>query len=169
MHVTWCTLILCVSLLLQPICAQTADQWTNIKIHRTIDLRSHIEEQLITIDGTYDGTQPSNQYTVIIPAPKSMHLSLVESYITDNNNKHNKLDVAEINDTSIFQSVDMNGAELYSVTLPRTYNKGDTITFNVHTVYTRTIQAYPETIEHGDNQLVLYTDSVIFYSPYRPS
>lgn len=160
-HVLLLVLVLCS---FNIVTCSTTSNWINNKVDRVVDIRGHIESQIITIDSTYQSIGTTNEYYIVIPADKSIHLSLVESY--GNNNQ--KLDVAEINDTTLFD-YDLSRSEIYAITLPQWYSQGDSVTFTLHTVYTRTITPHPHTINNGDTQLVLYQDSVVYYSPYSTS
>ncbi|MCL7044242.1 hypothetical protein MKW94_002497 [Papaver nudicaule] len=56
---------------------------------------------------------------------------------------------------------------LYSVSLPRGLSKGESLTLDVFTVYTHSLQPFPEEITQADIQLVVYQDSAYFLSPYE--
>lgn len=159
---SWLTLpVLTLILLCLPV-AQSIDTtaWRNDVVRRTVDLRGHIEEQLIDIDTVYSGAVEPIYY-LCIPLQKAAHLSLVQAY--QNNDQRKQLNVAEV-DSSV--DSDLRGCELYSIEFPSTVRSGENVRFTLHTVYTRTVTPYPAQITHGDNQLVLYTDSVIVYSLY---
>lgn len=55
----------------------------------------------------------------------------------------------------------------YSVSLPKGLGKGGAITLDVLTVFTHSLQPFPEEITQADVQLVLYQDSAYYMSPYK--
>jgi oligosaccharyltransferase complex subunit alpha (ribophorin I) len=58
------------------------------------------------------------------------------------------------------------GVAFYSVALRKKLGKGKTVSLEVLTVFTHSLNPFPEEITQAESQLVVYTDNVYYTSPY---
>jgi oligosaccharyltransferase complex subunit alpha (ribophorin I) len=134
-----------------------AGSWLNTEIERAIDLRTHLEEVTVQITAKNTGSSSASSYIVAVPASKSARLAFVEGSLS----KHKLLS------RPVALSGDASGSAFFQIDLPKAISAGDSVTFQVFLVFTRTQKPFPEMIEQADNQLVMYEDSTVVYSVYQ--
>jgi oligosaccharyltransferase complex subunit alpha (ribophorin I) len=143
----------------------------NQAVTRVVDLRTHIEEVNVLITVKNTGSAALKQYLLAVPGDKAPRLAYVEA----SQGKTKLAPPTQITEgVSGLPSVSdaeggaaaLSNATFFSVQLASSVAAGDTSDLRVLLVFARTQRPYPESIEQADQQLVMWEDSSLFYSPY---
>jgi oligosaccharyltransferase complex subunit alpha (ribophorin I) len=143
----------------------------NQAVTRVVDLRTHIEEVNVLITVKNTGNAALKQYLLAVPGDKAPRLAYVEA----SQGKTKLAPPTQITDgVSGLPSVSdaeggaaaLSNATFFSVQLASSVAAGATSDLRVLLVFARTQRPYPESIEQADQQLVMWEDSSLFYSPY---
>jgi oligosaccharyltransferase complex subunit alpha (ribophorin I) len=137
-----------------------AGSFVNTELDRTIDLRTHIEEVTLAIKAKNTGSGSASAYIVAVPAEKAVRLAYVDASAGKQ-----KLIAKEV----ALSEAPSKGGRYFQIDLPKTLAAGESASFNVFLVFTRTQRPFPEMIEQQENQLVMWEDSSVVFSPYTTS
>lgn len=134
--------------------------FVNTELDRSIDLRTHIEEVTLTVRAKNTGAHAASTYIVAVPAEKAVRLAYVDASVGKQ-----KLNTREVSLSDAPASA--KGARYFQVDLPKTVPAGESTSFTAFLVFTRTQRPFPEMIEQQENQLVMWEDSSVVFSPYQ--
>lgn len=152
-----------------PTVSLSSHGWTQSEVQRKIDLKTHVEEVNLNIKLTNDGKSHASSYLLSIPSSKSSKLSYAEGSYSVGKSKDKK--------NLISRPVKIQSSEMKSFNVeekttfvefqfPSSVAPGESVTLTLLVIFTTTQKPFPEQIQQADNQLVLWQDSKVFFSPY---
>jgi len=124
----------------------------NARVERKINVSNHIVRQSIAVRVENPGPRPEPAYLLAIPAEREAKLA------------HIVVDEPHMNLTLTRDVTSRPGSVVYR--LPIEIESKGSANFKVQLVYKGLLIPHPKTIIQNENQLVKYTDSHHFYSPY---
>lgn len=136
-----------------------------LSVARSIDLRSHIEDVISTIKIKNNAANPVSTYIVAVAGEKAGRLAFIEATSADGKRKMLTRSV-QINGLPKVDTESLTNASFFEVQLPKTLANGDVLELRVLQTFTRTQRPFPESIEQSEQQLVMWEDSSVFFSPY---
>jgi len=134
-------------------------QYINVEITRKFNLTSHSPE--VNIDVSFrktSSTTISNKSPYLIAIRTNAYQNIAYMNVSSNNNN----EILEVNECS---DVRPDGYELYEVKYHDDF-AADITTLKIHMVFADVYEYLPQSIQQDDNQLVVYSDTRIFPSPY---
>ncbi|KAJ3681992.1 hypothetical protein LUZ60_014565 [Juncus effusus] len=134
------------------------------RVERRIDLSSHIVRVLTSLKVENAGPKSASEVLLSFPSTQAENLAAIRTFYTESKNKGSTL----LLPTEITESVKGAPSNLtfYSIILPKKLDKGKTVNLDVLSVFTHSLKPFPEEITQSEPQLVVYTDSVYYTSPY---
>lgn len=149
---------------------------SNTKVLRSVNLQTHIEEDVFQID-VLNGNTETDYYLVPVAAAKAQHLSILTARQLPKASAKDDDDDDEIDGKAGVAlrttKVTVTGAEdapagtvFYKVQLKTPLAAKGTVRIAVTQIFTRTLVPYPAEISQAETQLVLFTDSVYPFSAY---
>ncbi|XP_058094499.1 dolichyl-diphosphooligosaccharide--protein glycosyltransferase subunit 1B isoform X2 [Magnolia sinica] len=132
---------------------------------RRIDLTSHIVRVYLTLKVENIGTSPAAEILLAFPPTQAEHLALIKAASIEGKRKKRTIVPLDVNPTELPDTP--NGAQLFSVSLQKPLNTGETVTLEVLLILTHSLEPFPTEIGQSDSQLVYYRDSAIILSPYN--
>ena len=162
--------------------------FTNSEARRYVDIATHVEEVSVFIRASNTASSPASTYLVAIPTSKVPHLSFVDCLLTQE--KSTPLSPAtfqriyrddERKNRLVTHPVDVTGVDLsstsltpgnltfYAIELPQPIPPSSSVNLLLFLSFTRTLTPLPTHKQQDEHQLVLYHDSLYFFSPYPTS
>ncbi|WOL09765.1 dolichyl-diphosphooligosaccharide--protein glycosyltransferase subunit 1A [Canna indica] len=135
------------------------------RIDRRVDLTSHIVRILSSIKVENVGNEVVSEVLLAFPNTQAKNLAAIKTLYNEGKGKAKSSSVSL--PIRVAQPEGM-PPELtfYSISLPKGLEKGGAAAFDVLTVFTHSLQPFPEEITQADVQLVLFQDSAYYLSPY---
>lgn len=135
------------------------------KVDRRIDLTSQIARITSTLKVENAGNDLVSEVLLTIPDSQAKNLA----YLTAASNEgKGKVKASAVSlPVEVVHPKGMPPAlTFYSVSLPKGLGKGETFTLDVLAVFTHALQPFPEEITQANIQLVVFSDTAHFLSPY---
>ncbi|XP_028555508.1 dolichyl-diphosphooligosaccharide--protein glycosyltransferase subunit 1A isoform X3 [Dendrobium catenatum] len=134
------------------------------KVDRRIDLTSHIVRVLSTLKVENAGRVVVSEILLAIPNMQAKNLANLKAFYNEGKGKGSaiNLPVAEVHPEGMPREL-----SFYSISLHEGLEKGKSLTVNVLSIFTHSLQPFPEEISQSDVQLVVYQDSAYYVSPYE--
>ncbi|TVU48519.1 hypothetical protein EJB05_08157 [Eragrostis curvula] len=133
------------------------------KAERRVDLTSHIVRVLASLKVENVGPDPVSQVLLAFPNIQAKNLAAIRAFSSEGNAKSQSTVLP-------IEVVQPSGAPpeltFFSALLPKPLEKGKSLNLDVLTVFTHSLQPFPEEITQADAQLVVYQDSAHYLSPY---
>ncbi|KAG2543816.1 hypothetical protein PVAP13_9NG768900 [Panicum virgatum] len=130
---------------------------------RRVDLTSHIVRVLSSLKVENVGPDPDSQVLLSSPNIQAKNLAAIRAFATE----------GKVKGPSTVLSIEVvqpSGAPpeltFFSALLPKPLEKGKILHLDVLTVFTHSLQPFPEEINQAEAQLVVYQDSAHYLSPY---
>ncbi|GMY28953.1 dolichyl-diphosphooligosaccharide--protein glycosyltransferase subunit 1A-like [Fagus crenata] len=135
------------------------------KVDRRIDLTSQIVRSTSTLKVENAGNDLVSEVLLAIPDNQAKNLAYLTA--TSNEGKGKVKGSAISFPVEVVHPKGMPPAlTFYSVSLPKGLGKGDTFTLDVLAVYTHALRPFPEEITQADIQLVVFSETAHYLSPY---
>ncbi|KAH0470119.1 hypothetical protein IEQ34_001677 [Dendrobium chrysotoxum] len=134
------------------------------KVDRRIDLTSHIVRVLSTLKVENAGRVVVSEILLAIPNMQAKNLANLKAFYNEGKGKGSSINlpVTEVHPEGMPREL-----SFYSISLHEGLEKGKSLTVNVLTIFTHSLQPFPEEISQSDVQLVVYQDSAYYLSPYE--
>lgn len=133
------------------------------KADRRVDLTSHIVRVLASLKAENVGPDPVSQVLLAFPNIQSKNLAAIRAFGSEGKVKGQSTVLP-------IEVVQPSGAPpeltFFAALLPKPLEKGKTLYLDVLTVFTHSLQPFPEEITQAEAQLVVYQDSAHYLSPY---
>jgi len=124
------------------------------RVHRFIDISSHIASTITSIEVKNEASQASSRYTVAVPSTRAESLAYISLETTQGNVSFVREPAAASGGHMLFHA-------------PLVLAPGETAAAKIYTSFVGLLAPLPASIAQNENQLVKYTDTHHFYSPYR--
>ncbi|XP_021902463.1 dolichyl-diphosphooligosaccharide--protein glycosyltransferase subunit 1A [Carica papaya] len=135
------------------------------KVDRRVDLTSQVVRITSTLKVENAGSDSVSEILLVFPELQIKHLA----YLTATRNEGKGKGKGSAVSLPI-KAVNPNGMppalSFYSITLPSALGKGDSLILEVFAVFTHLLQPFPEKITQADVQLVVFSESAYYLSPY---
>ncbi|EEF52899.1 dolichyl-diphosphooligosaccharide--protein glycosyltransferase subunit 1A [Ricinus communis] len=135
------------------------------KVDRRIDLTSQIVRIASTLKVENAGSGAVSEFLLVFPEIQAKKLAYLTATVNEGKGKTKisggSLPIDVANPKGMPPALNV-----YSVSLPKALGEGDTLTLDVLSVFTHTLQPFPEKITQADIQLVLFQESAYYLSPY---
>ncbi|CAL9240870.1 unnamed protein product [Arabidopsis halleri] len=135
------------------------------KVERRIDVTSQIARVTKTLKVVNSGSESVSEFILTFPKFLGNNLAYLSVAHSEGKGKSKRtlvnLSVREADSKGIPDSI-----SVYSVTLPKSLSKGDTLTLEVVAAFTNVLQPFPEKITQGEIHLVMLQESAQYLSPY---
>ncbi|XP_074576549.1 dolichyl-diphosphooligosaccharide--protein glycosyltransferase subunit 1A [Curcuma longa] len=136
------------------------------RVDRRVDLTSHVVRILSSLKVENVGNEIASEVLLAFPNMQAKNLAAIKTFYSEGKGKEKGSSVSL--PTTLVEPKGMpQELTFYSVSLPKGLGKGGAITLDVLTVFTNSLQPFPEEITQADVQLVLYQDSAYYLSPYK--
>ncbi|XVE68877.1 hypothetical protein DITRI_Ditri09bG0104800 [Diplodiscus trichospermus] len=132
---------------------------------RRIDLSSHIVKAYLTLKVENAGSTPASEILLAFPLAQAGHLATVEALASKGKRKKTTLVRLEVKPTELPDAP--NDAIYFTIYLANPLNSGESTTFEVLYMLTRSLEPFPAEIGQSESQLVIYRDSALILSPYH--
>jgi oligosaccharyltransferase complex subunit alpha (ribophorin I) len=132
----------------------------NSNVDRTVDLSSHLPKitNAITVENT--GKSSVNSYIYAVDANVADSLSFIGA-VTKTSDEDHRLKVVK---TTVANQV---GKVFYRIDFASPLAAGQSVKIDVETFFPHTLEPYPSEIAQSEKQLVRFSTSAVFYSPYK--
>lgn len=156
--------IFVVSALLATCCtanqASISADLVNINVDRTVDLSSHLPKitNVITVENT--GKSSVNSYIYAVDTSVADSLSYIGATIKSSDDDQ-KLKVSK---TTVANQA---GKVFYRIDFASPLAAGKDVKVDVESYFAHTLLPYPSEIAQSEKQLVKFSTSAVFYSPYK--
>ncbi|XP_010428697.1 PREDICTED: dolichyl-diphosphooligosaccharide--protein glycosyltransferase subunit 1A [Camelina sativa] len=128
------------------------------KVERRIDVTSQFARVTKTLKVVNPGSESVSEFMLIFPKFLGNNLAYLS---VKTKRPVANLSVKKADPKGIPDSI-----SVYSVGLPKTLSKGDTLTLEVVATFTNVLQPFPEKITQGEIHLVMLQESSQYLSPY---
>ncbi|KAL6645411.1 hypothetical protein ACP70R_017019 [Stipagrostis hirtigluma subsp. patula] len=130
---------------------------------RRVDLTSHIVRVLASLKVENVGSDPVSQVLVAFPNIQAKNLAAIRAFGTEGKVKgpSNVLPIEVVQPSGAPPEL-----TFFSVTLRKPLERGKILHLDILTVFTHSLQPFPEEITQAEAQLVVYQDSAHYLSPY---
>ncbi|BBN19307.1 dolichyl-diphosphooligosaccharide---protein glycosyltransferase subunit 1 (ribophorin I) [Marchantia polymorpha subsp. ruderalis] len=134
------------------------------KVDRKIDLSSQIVRSTTQIRVENKGSDPASELLLALNSAQAKSLSYLR--VTTSEGKGKSKSQAIVLRVLPAEAQSPANVTFYSVQLPKSLNKGETVALDIYSAFTHLLTPYPVEIGQSDVQLVLFHDSAHFLSPY---
>uniref|UniRef100_A0A0E0DPI2 Dolichyl-diphosphooligosaccharide--protein glycosyltransferase subunit 1 n=1 Tax=Oryza meridionalis TaxID=40149 RepID=A0A0E0DPI2_9ORYZ len=130
---------------------------------RKVDLTSHIVRVLTSLKVENSGPEAVSQFLLAFPNVQAKNLAAIRAFGTEGKVKGPSmvLPIEVVQPSGVPPEL-----TFFSASLSEPLEKGKTLHLDVLTVFTHSVQPFPEEITQAESQLVVYQDSAQYLSPY---
>ncbi|KAG8067790.1 hypothetical protein GUJ93_ZPchr0005g16229 [Zizania palustris] len=130
---------------------------------RRVDLTSHIVRVLTSLKVENIGPEAVSQVLLPFPNAQAKNLAAIRAFGTEGKVKgpSTLLPIEVVQPSGVPPEL-----TFFSASLSKALEKGKTLHLDVLTVFTHSLQPFPEEITQAESQLVVYQDSAHYLSPY---
>ncbi|KAK3148492.1 hypothetical protein QOZ80_3BG0295720 [Eleusine coracana subsp. coracana] len=157
------TLLLLLAILVGVLASAARADLVISKAERRVDLTSYIVRVLASLKVENVGPDPVSQVLLAFPNIQAKNLAAIRAFGSEGKLKGQSIVLP-------IEVVQPSGAPpeltFFSALLPKPLEKGKTLHLDVLTVFTHSLQPFPEEITQAEAQLVVYQDSAHYLSPY---
>lgn len=136
------------------------------KVDRRIDLTSQIVRITTSLKVENTGSDVVSEILLSFPESQANHLAYLKATLSEGKGKVKPSPGVGLPVEVVHPKDFPPALTIYSVSLPKGLGKGDSLTLDVLAVLTHTLQPFPEKINQGDIQLLLFQESAQYLSPY---
>ncbi|ERN08374.1 dolichyl-diphosphooligosaccharide--protein glycosyltransferase subunit 1B [Amborella trichopoda] len=135
------------------------------KAERRIDLTSSIVRVYTTLKVENTGPSSASEVLLAFSPAETEHLSVIKASFVEGKRKKKTFSPLPVNPTKLPSAP--KGTQLFSLSLSKPLNNGESITLEVLTIFTHSLQPFPVEISQSESQFVHYRDSAVLLSPYE--
>uniref|UniRef100_A0A0D9WEV0 Dolichyl-diphosphooligosaccharide--protein glycosyltransferase subunit 1 n=1 Tax=Leersia perrieri TaxID=77586 RepID=A0A0D9WEV0_9ORYZ len=130
---------------------------------RKVDLTSHIVRVLTSLKVENSGPEPVSQFLLAFPNVQAKNLAAIRAFGTEGKVKgaSTLLPIEVVQPSGVPPEL-----TFFSASLSKALEERKTLHLDVLTVFTHSVQPFPEEITQAESQLVVYQDSAQYLSPY---
>ncbi|XP_006654235.2 dolichyl-diphosphooligosaccharide--protein glycosyltransferase subunit 1A [Oryza brachyantha] len=130
---------------------------------RKVDLTSHIVRVLTSLKVENSGPEAVSQILLAFPNVQAKNLAAIRAFGTEGKVKgpSTVLPIEVVQPSGVPPEL-----TFFSTSLSKALEKGKTLHLDVLTVFTHSVQPFPEEITQAESQLVVYQDTAQYLSPY---
>ncbi|KAF3791262.1 Dolichyl-diphosphooligosaccharide--protein glycosyltransferase subunit 1A [Nymphaea thermarum] len=155
-----------VFVLLSILSASALSDLVILKCDRRIDLRTHIVRVSTSLKVENIGPAGVSEFLLTVPNFQAQNLAYLMASSYEGHGK-SKGSVVNLSANLVQRDGMPPDITVYSVSLPKELGKGESLTFDILSVFTHSLKPFPEEITQADIQLVVYQDGAYYLSPYE--
>ncbi|XP_027903980.1 dolichyl-diphosphooligosaccharide--protein glycosyltransferase subunit 1A [Vigna unguiculata] len=136
------------------------------KVDRRIDLTSQIVRIATSLKVENTGSDVVSEILLSFPENHAKHLAYLKAIVSEGKGKAKTSSGVGLPVKAVQPNDVPPALTIYSVSLPKGLGKEHSLTLDVLAVFTHILQPFPEKINQGDVQLLLFQESAHYLSPY---
>ncbi|XP_020599382.1 dolichyl-diphosphooligosaccharide--protein glycosyltransferase subunit 1A isoform X2 [Phalaenopsis equestris] len=133
------------------------------RVDRRIDLTSHFVRVLSTLKVENAGRNVVSEILLAIPNMQAKNLANLKAFYNEGKGKGSAINLPV---SEVYPEGMPHELTFHTLSLTEGLEKGKSLSVNVLTIFTHSLQPFPEEISQADAQLVVYQDSAYYLSPY---
>ncbi|KAL5984258.1 Dolichyl-diphosphooligosaccharide--protein glycosyltransferase subunit 1A [Asimina triloba] len=131
-----------------------------------IDLTSHIVRVSSTLKVLNEGPHAASEILLSIPDFQAKNLAYLSASSHEGKGK-TKGSIIDLPVEAVQPAGMPANLTVYSISLPKELAEGNSFTVDILSVFTHSLDPFPEEITQADTQLLLFQDSAVYLSPYQ--